>query len=156
MAPSILLDFDTITALWVFGDAHDVPLLQNAVADIYVEKVLWHKHVPTREDIEVVFNNTTVNAQLRRLLIDSIRSLPGTEVTAWDWDGQDDAYTVERLDHAVKHVVSIGPKWQRPGSIGWLKPCEYHVHEPGASCLEAEAKRKDDSQFRNGLDRGFS
>ena len=65
------LDWNVLCGLWVFGDAHEIPLLQNTVADKLVEKMINTDIVPINE-ITFIYDDTTEGSQLRALVIDLI------------------------------------------------------------------------------------
>ncbi|KAF2768125.1 hypothetical protein EJ03DRAFT_274693 [Teratosphaeria nubilosa] len=68
LEPSVLLDCGTIAKLWVFGDAHGVPLLQNIVADIFARKMGGLVDGVEEEVVRYVEENTMEGSVLRRLL----------------------------------------------------------------------------------------
>ncbi|KAK3696615.1 hypothetical protein LTR37_017868 [Vermiconidia calcicola] len=69
LAPEILLSFDMIGKLWILGDAYDLRILQNVVADILVAKVL-DRQFPSAEVVSYIFENTAEGSHLRRLLME--------------------------------------------------------------------------------------
>lgn len=80
------MSFSTIINLWIFGDAHEIPLLQNAALNVLREKIVQAWVVPTYE-IRKIYDNTLPESLLRKFMVEITayigyaRSLlaPGTE-----------------------------------------------------------------------------
>lgn len=157
LAPSQLLSFEILARMWVFGDAHDVPLLQNAVVDIWKIKASDNrvtqaeaKIFPGEDTIDYVFENTMPGATLQELLIDLVGiviEVPWTRHVksmnfypemgrAWYVEGSTDLHDVLR-----KHDL------MRPLMVQFSRypVCHWHVHESGVNCFtdDTEARYED-------------
>ena len=108
LAPDRLLPFSTIVELWVFCDAHEVPMLQNEVANIMMQKILGARTFPDPETLIYVSDNTVETSPLRKLLDEVGPFLP------WRRDGWLDEWFDELR------------------SRDWR--CQGHVHEEGVTC----------------------
>ena len=134
LSPAKLLPLEMIGALWVFGDAHDVPLLQNVMIDIMVEKVKQERTFLSVDDMIYVNNNTTHTSQLRQLVEGIYEALTGEQLP-WERFIIDDTVEGHRdsrftNQHLQTKIDFLRLKDPRRGHWG----CKYHVHEQGASC----------------------
>lgn len=71
------MDFASIAKIWVFGDAHDMPALQNAAVDLFHRAVLEQWIVPTG-CLTWIYTNTVPSARLRLYCIDLISKSSNT------------------------------------------------------------------------------
>ena len=55
-----------IAKLWVFADAHVVPLLQNVASDGILEKIKDTRTFPSLDDLTYIYDNTMDSSPLRR------------------------------------------------------------------------------------------
>lgn len=139
LEPTVLLDYATLAKLWVFGDAHHVPLLQNVVSDILTEKMFNTATAPEAEVIDYIYNNTAEGSQLREDLLDNLRQLgPGCPRCEWNnpWNG--DAY--HKIDAEVIKRELLSMQLGKPyagvrHSLLETNKCHRCVHEPGVKCV---------------------
>ncbi|KAH0162774.1 hypothetical protein KCU67_g5806, partial [Aureobasidium melanogenum] len=68
------LSFKAIVELWVFGDQHQIPLLQNYTVDGLFDKRVKENGFPTSA-IPFVYDNTPTGSALRRAVIEIASSL---------------------------------------------------------------------------------
>lgn len=54
LEPYEMLSFATLAKLWVFGDAHEVPLLQNTVIDALAVKIMTLGWIPTPSVLDFI------------------------------------------------------------------------------------------------------
>jgi hypothetical protein len=125
-APSQLLPFEMLAELWVFADAHGIPLLQSVVAELITETIENSKAFPARHVLTYITHNTRGSAQLRCLLNDVFRALTSHAV---DWknfmlddDNEYQSSTTLRESMDYDKLRLSGPH------------CRYHVHTAGVSC----------------------
>lgn len=140
LEPHVLMDFAALAKLWVFGDAHDIPMLQNEVVDITLRKIRKSKTVFTRDAIEYIYDKTVEFSMLRTLLCDVLFSLfPETKALV-DWrvalridvsKAISEAEAIRRQDWFCQRCegeksrrLFSGPEWR----------CAFHVHEEGVVC----------------------
>ncbi|KAK5137831.1 hypothetical protein LTR08_006599 [Meristemomyces frigidus] len=122
------------TDLWVFGDAHEVPLLQNAVANQLVKRFADTWKFPTQY-VGVVYAHTTANSKLRRLVIDLIGKTSSAESHLQP--KHYNLYPQEAL------IDLLGITWRRERvrmtreDVRSMNVCDYHVHEDGVTCTAA-------------------
>ena len=148
--PAVLLSFDTIAALWIFGDAHEIPMLQNEVVDVFVLKLRGTMIRPERETIDFIWENTPEGSALQRLVIDFVSMLIESKMptverercwrfersgaaraasTAWYVEGETDA------NDFLHQRPPLNPKprqWQAYG----VSRCRWHAHGDGEKCGE--------------------
>lgn len=60
-----------LAKLWVFGDAHNVPALQNVTIDLLHQTIVHHRSAP-RDLVKYIYTNTVAGAPLRLSCIDII------------------------------------------------------------------------------------
>ena len=65
---------DNLIDLWIFGDSHDIPLLQNAAVDALHAKVLQTLLIPGYQ-VHYIYDNTLAGARLRHHFIDVVGKL---------------------------------------------------------------------------------
>ncbi|KAF2481679.1 hypothetical protein BDY17DRAFT_325197 [Neohortaea acidophila] len=127
--PAVALDFDTLARLWVFGDAHDIPMLQNEVIDILRRK-MDSKTFFSAEVIAYIYDNTVESSTLRHLVKQTLKDWlgwtlwwgPAAELENMDCeDVVDLAGTLKEMDYdprerfsAIKAVrESLSRYWQK-------------------------------------------
>jgi len=142
LEPSVLLDYDALAKLWVFGDAHLVPLLQNTVIEILAEKILDTLTAPEEEVIGFIYENTVPDSPLRFTIITSLKAMMSTpedlheEVVPWGPPLFADGAEV------TKRAV-WSTELRKPGGVArrtWLRGdrCRRHVHEEGVCCEKVD------------------
>ncbi|KAK5688678.1 hypothetical protein LTS10_000656 [Elasticomyces elasticus] len=75
-----VMSYDTLARLWVFGDAHEIPLCQNAVCNILALKLYQAKDLPMRrvaglttETVDYIIMNSPLHqATLQEMLNDAL------------------------------------------------------------------------------------
>jgi hypothetical protein len=116
-----------IAKLWVFADAHVVPLLQNVASDIMLEKVNDTRTFPSLNDLTYIYDSTMDSSPLRLLVGEIFRVLCGEEL-AWDELAiPSDDREQQRPDYLQPRV-----KYSNLRLSEWH--CKHHVHEEGVSC----------------------
>lgn len=125
------IDWDTIVDLWIFGDAHDVPLLQNTAINALHQKVVKEWIVPTAQ-IVPVYENTVHGSQLRQYLIDAFGKLGGHDVHLAK--GEEYLWTKEALCDLVRVIWFAGTQRPTKEAVSKWDMCQYHVHREGVKC----------------------
>ena len=105
IAPSTLLSFRIIADLWIFGDAHEVPMLQSEVANVMLEKVRQSRNFPSIVDLTYICDNTIESSPLRRLLAGVFSATSGRELS---WNSLDD----ERPDRIFLEAQDLRARWR--------------------------------------------
>jgi hypothetical protein len=124
-----------LSRLWVFGDSHQIPLLQNNVIDIMLDKVVKDGTNPFFS-INYVYENTASSSLLRKAVADIMahRSIMKSDA------GMDSC-----LAHPQKWPVQACLDTMAAMESGWAKQdarcvlptkekCHYHVHADGEHC----------------------
>lgn len=147
LAPSTLFDYRTLAELWVFGDAHINPLLQNTVADILAEKMITTATVPDSDTIDYIYENTVPGSRLRYTIRRSIEDLHGFSANSY-WrtmvpQGMDlEPGNPEDLKHmiAMRHWGELNVAAQ---NYCLSKACcERHIHDESSACPRAYEDNK--------------
>lgn len=116
-----------LAGLWIFADAHDVPLLQNVTSDLVLEKMQNSRTFFDRNDLTYVRSNTTETSKFRDLIRDVFKAIYEHEL-AWNDvpinDEDDVGPSLAFLQRSATLVSLRSSKWQ----------CKYHVHPSGVSC----------------------
>jgi hypothetical protein len=150
--PVILLGYDTMAKLWVFGDAQDVPLLQNETIDTFHQKLKCTHNRPDIDTIDYIWSNTPPNAKLRVLIVDLFslvlekphmdamrrqmeRTTGKFSQASEEWY-QDETDIDEYMDEYLNARRNPRPGQWAPYESD---PCRWHVHEAGVTCAEAAA-----------------
>lgn len=129
------LDYKDIAQLWVFGDAHQIPILQNQVMDLFKRKVVESWGLPIGQ-VNWIYLHTTESAHLRKFCIDIIGKTAS-------------AYMVSSIvnDHewAREPLIDLMKVIWKPEKSSWSKDevakldmCQYHVHDRGVKCGEVK------------------
>lgn len=148
--PSHIVSFDKIIDIWSFGEARIMPLIQNAAADLFANKIKLTKTLPDRWSIEYLWERTEKGCRLRKMLVAFIREMwipDGHQHHIWGQlaDGQsEDPERLVWLMEALlgsKHEIRVSAKtWRR------LQSCEWHVHEDFVWCEGSEEASLDDQR----------
>lgn len=132
--PSILLDYATITKLWVYGDAHDVPLLQNAVIDILIAKMKDTGALPNEDVLTYVWANTLESSCSRRALVGACLTVYPA-LACEDADDVVEDYQPDIFEVASRRTTKLFRKTEMKkwaSAVG----CDFHVHEEDVKCFE--------------------
>lgn len=128
--------------LWVFADAHTIPLLQNLAINAVHDKLIeYHEgnygyfpgHDPTL--LAYVYENTTSNAPLRRYfrtlfaLTNPKRPFPDSFFIDVPQEVLVDIVKRTWILHRKVHTVEDLKRWDM---------CEFHVHGEGEHCAPAD------------------
>lgn len=127
---SVNTSCNMMARLWVFGDQHQIPLLQNYLMDGIFEKRIKH-YTFSVEMVSTAYDNTPVESPLRRAVIEIASTLnlqdpafPSLDPVHW---------SVESLTDLVRAVDS------RPKGLGQYQlrvrdKCFFHVHGKDERC----------------------
>ena len=123
--------WETVIRLWVFGDAHAIPMLQNAVIDLLHKKVLADWRVPIAE-ICLIYDSTPPGSVLRRYVIDIVAKTGYADTVVKPEYEQ--YWCKDALIDLVRMVWDPTLKTQGKVDVRNWSMCEYHVHEEGVKC----------------------
>jgi hypothetical protein len=122
--------------LWIFGDKHQIPLLQNDAIDAMLDKVNRGAQVPVHW-MTYAYENTTSKSHLRKALVDFIayRALisDDTGVSAFFSDGTE----LWSMQVSLDIMVEMERGWSNHASRAYLparEKCYYHVHAGTEHC----------------------
>lgn len=139
--------FTSIIRLWIFADRRDIPLLMNEMIDDLLRSVCKTSRLPSGLLAEL-YDNTTENSALRRVVVDMYKSLGGS-ATAAHMAQNADRYGDYPKQFLYDFTISV----LQNRSQGCLSHDEYarrdmcslfHVHEDGVSCTKKGIKRSRD------------
>ena len=135
----------SIVKLWIFADRRDVPLLMNEMVDLLHQSMIeaW---VYPYETVPEVYNNTTEESALRRMLVDMYASLVGRRSMASISYGCK-FYIQDFLIDLVNCLTATDPRKPRlsKGEYKKVEMCPaFHVHEEGVKCTKKGTKRSSD------------
>lgn len=125
ISPEIILPFQTLANMWVFGDAHEVPMFQNAVADIICQKMANPPGSLELDDLFYVRENTVESSPLRGLVAQRFYAQSWKEL---EWDDLN-TQSVELVKKPKTWAELI--EWRELWENGM---CNWHVHEDGVNC----------------------
>ncbi|CAD0023988.1 unnamed protein product [Aureobasidium pullulans] len=72
------MDYLDLINLWIFGDKHIIPALQDAVMDAFMQKNAAVKHIPSCYILHI-YENTMPRSQMRRVVIDLVAYTGGLD-----------------------------------------------------------------------------
>jgi hypothetical protein len=129
-------EWPLLVSLWIFGDGHQIPLLQNNVMDAMLEKVGKDLQAPTKV-LNLAYDNTLHNSPLRKAL---------TDIMAY----RSKMPAGEDSDEVKFIPLSASESWPKQACLdviaemsrGWTNKvprhglpkrerCHYHVHAKG-------------------------
>lgn len=127
-----------IQKLWVFGDAHNIPALQNDAINLLHQAIVEQWTVPS-SSLHHLYDNTMPNAPLRRYCIDIISNSSSAASLLSKNKDQQKLFPKEALVDILKVVWTDGHKVQSKEAVKMWNMCEYHVHEDGVTCSKKDA-----------------
>lgn len=132
-------EWPLLIKLWIFGDGHQIPLLQNSVMDAIIDKVEKDNQIPIKE-LNLAYENTLPGSPLRKAFIDIMvyRSMmPGdkncgsveSSCLAWsdDWPKQ---ACLDVIAEMSRGWINKAPTPSTPTR----KKGYYHVQPRGEHC----------------------
>lgn len=135
----------SIVKLWIFADRRDVPLLMNEMVDLFQQSMVASWILPSGT-IKEIYNNTTQESALRRMVVDMHASLSGCGTRA-HIPYNSKFYTQNFLIDLFKSLVATSPRRPRLSQEQYKKVemCPaFHVHEEGVKCTKKGTKRSSD------------
>lgn len=121
-----------LAKLWVFGDAHDIPALQNAVIDLLHQNIHDNWLVPTG-DIVFVYSNTVSSALIRSYLITAIATT--AEADKILADKHREKWCKDALWDLSKALWKGEQNFSKDSFKEW-DLCKFHVHAEGVKCAK--------------------
>lgn len=128
------LTWQLIIEVWLFGDKHIIPALQNKVMDTYIAMNAKSKTIPVGQ-LQTIYDNTLHGSPLRRIVVDwvtyksDMQRFLKSEKTNLNWP------------HEALVDLAIGLGSKKAEELGvYVMPadklarCYYHVHNEGESC----------------------
>ena len=143
--PATLLDYVTLTKLWIFADVHDVPMLQNEVVDIMLRKMSESGGFIDEEAIYYIYENTVENSQLRRLTYECMHKLL-TEAMALGGGASSSRPLRDSLSEIMGSLPGMDELQKAKSSnlrltyrriAGLDYRCQWHVHRDSVGCPTA-------------------
>ncbi|KAI4760540.1 hypothetical protein E4T52_07564 [Aureobasidium sp. EXF-3400] len=127
----LVLDFRTIVKLWIFGDQHQIPLLQNCAIDGLFEKRVKQNMFETAV-MSLAYDNTIPGSLLRKAVTEIQTSL-ALQVGPNSSLNETENWSVESLIDLVRAVESR-PKDLAQYALPKRDKCFFHVHGKDEHC----------------------
>ncbi|KAH0290143.1 hypothetical protein M436DRAFT_65314 [Aureobasidium namibiae CBS 147.97] len=126
--PNDFPEWSLLVKLWIFGDQHQIPLLQNRVMALVIYKIEDDQSNPLFL-IQEVYENTTSSSQLREAVVDMVTHKASS---LKETDGETRLADQALLDitNAMNRISPNGRHYPRALCRG----CHYHVHAKGEHC----------------------
>lgn len=140
--------FMSIVKLWIFADCREIPLLMNEMIDRLQEAVHTVWLLP-RNTIREAYSNTTARSALRRMIVDTYKTLGGiglghdmTKDDGYDYR----CYPKQFLYDLMPLLLQVrGQRNLTKEEYNEVDMCpSFHVHEEGVSCTRKRKKRSSD------------
>jgi hypothetical protein len=96
LLPSTLMDYMTIAKLWVFADAHDVPLMRTAAVEILKDKMSDEVRIPEPATVEYILLNSAESSELRKAVLGFFKEMK-------------DPRLVVQFDGTPKYILDVAP-----------------------------------------------
>jgi hypothetical protein len=125
------LDFQTMIKLWIFGDQHQIPLLQNYTVDGLFDKRIKQNRFSVSV-MPQVYADTLPGSPLRRAVIEICTSLV-LEAKANSHLKNPGNWSVESLIDLVR-AVEARPKDLKQFALPEREKCFFHVHGKDEHC----------------------
>lgn len=129
------MDWGLLVRVWLFGDKHLMPSLQNKVMDVLIRKNEKINIIPTLQ-LKLVYDNTVAGSPLRKLLVDLTAYKVGNMDRFMQRNDEDSRWPYKALSDLVKTITAKNKE-----DIGFhLLPeakrhkCYYHIHAYGEMC----------------------
>lgn len=138
LAPTLLMNFTLLAKLWVFGDAYDVPLLQNTAMDFMVQKCTQERCFFDAESVRYIWFNTVETSKLRKLLIHGMESI---ELSALSGDSSRlEVGDLDDITWAIHYFKNDRRCCQALHTAldNTQCGCMWHVHRKGTTCIRCE------------------
>jgi hypothetical protein len=121
------LSWDILIRVWVFGDKHMIPSLQNAVMDVLVKKNKADHFLPTNK-ISNIWENTLYSSPLRNFILDrAVYKLDVPNIRRYE-----DRWTQEALWDLVEAFAN--KEVTKKNKLPARAKCYYHIHKEGEEC----------------------
>lgn len=131
-------EWSILVKLWIFGDKHQIPRLQNNTMDAIIDKVEKDCTIPIHE-LNLTYDNTLASSPLRKVTTDIMAykaqfadGIPGNTTTGCL------LYPDEWPKQACLDVMAeMSRGWRQKdvrGKFPKREQCYYHVHGRGEHC----------------------
>ncbi|THY15521.1 hypothetical protein D6D00_09331 [Aureobasidium pullulans] len=128
-------EWSLLASLWIFGDKHRIPLLQNTVMDAFIAKVDIDHQTPLLV-MNMIYENTLPESPLRKAVIDIVAHRSGMLGEKggkgacllqrwWTLEACMDLMAVMCAGWTHKTERTIMPEKDK---------CHYHIHAAGEHC----------------------
>lgn len=134
------ISWKVLTDLYFFGEAREIPSLQNEAIDICICKNIASRVTPTLQ-IKRVYENTPENSPLRRLFVDWMTYQSDPTDSEWFGDDREDRYPKQFLFDLVVSLYRKGVGATSKITDFKAVRSEYHVPHPTMSIEQGENGR---------------
>ncbi|KAI4759558.1 hypothetical protein E4T52_02335 [Aureobasidium sp. EXF-3400] len=132
----VYLEWNLLIKLWIFGDGHQIPLLQNNAMDAMLDKVRQDREVPVYS-MTHAYENTTSKSHLRKALVDIIAYRATINVDAGVDSLFSNAAQYWPAQVSLDVIAEMERGWEKRASRYELPKrdkCHYHVHSGTEHC----------------------
>lgn len=144
--------FDScLIRLWIFGDAHVVPLLQNEAANRLLKRMVQEWEFPADSNLAILLQYDTPVPPLRNQGMDFISNSGGYELVLKNLT---ETWSRDALADLMNRVVFCGGlKYTDPDTVRAWDKCKYHAHEARVKCGKSDQEGGEGARSRPGLQR---
>jgi len=118
------ISWETLVGLYIFGDAHGISGLQNAVIDLMIDKNDVDKKIPI-EEIRKIWGQFSEASPLRRLVLEM--SACNGAVTLWFMRGDRSEFSKEFLFDLAMRLYELKQETEPPVKNFQTVRLDYHV-----------------------------
>ena len=125
--------------LWVFAEAHQIPLLQNEVLDFIHKKLLTETKIASNV-LQYLYEHTSSYSALRKYYIEALARkgnaayhLAADQVKTWPRAALIDVLKITWAEAGGLRTNAEVRAWDF---------CQYHVHEEGVKCKKVDEAKK--------------
>lgn len=118
------LSWEQLVEVWLFGDKHLIPSLQNSAMDALIMKNKTENVIPTK-NVKVIYENTLSSSPLRKFILDLVTYIDIDRLMDTDNGSRWSHESLMDLARALYHKRTVKPVRGN---------CYYHVHNAGEKC----------------------
>lgn len=137
-----MVSFDQMVDIYDIGLRFRMPLICNAIVNLFANRIKHTKSLPSKETIEYLWHTTPAGCTLRKLLVDLVREMwlpDGNKLCIWadlvggNSENPDDlVWAIDELYRST-HTIRISEK-----TTVRLLACEWHDHLRNDHCEGSE------------------
>lgn len=129
------LSLGLLINLWSFGDRNGIPMMQNAIVDFLIQKMVNSCMFLTPDVIGCIFHHTPKGSKLQHMVIQILGQLLQV-IPGWEPENPSDPKEVmegaEVLNREGPKMFELGKELSQFQEPQWR--CFWHVHAKGEDC----------------------